>query len=59
MERDFHGALLDWVEAVIQSAGTRTCKGTHPLVTWVTTPSQTGVNLSQKAMQAVATQLQR
>ena len=36
-----------------------TWKGNHPLVALVTTPYQTGVKLTKKAMQAVETQLQR
>ncbi len=59
LEQHWNGALLDSVEAVIQYAGTMTWKGTHPLVTLVTTTYQTGVKLSKKAMQAVETQLQR
>jgi hypothetical protein len=51
--------LLDSLDAAIQYASTMTWKGTHPLVTLVSTPSQTGVILTKQAMQAVETRLQR
>ena len=59
LEQHWNGALLDSLEAVIQYASSMTWKGKHPLVTLVTTPYQTGVKLTKKAMQAVETQLQR
>src|SRR6266704_2482792 len=39
LERDFHGSLLDSVDAVIQFAKTMTWKGNHPIVEMVTTTS--------------------
>ena len=59
LEQRWNGALLDSLEAVIRYASSMTWKGKHPLVTLVTTPYQTGVKLTKKAMQAVETQLQR
>jgi transposase len=59
LEQHWNAALLDSLEAVIQYASSMTWKGKHPLVTLVTTPYQTGVKLTKKAMQAVETQLQR
>lgn len=59
LEQHWNGALLDSLEAVIRYASSMTWKGKHPLVTLVTTPYQTGVKLTKKAMQAVETQLQR
>jgi len=59
LEQHWNGALLDSLDAVMQYASTMTWKGTHPLVTLVTTTYQTGVKLTKKAMQVVETQLQR
>ena len=51
--------MLDSLEAVIQYATSMTWKGKHPVVSLVTAAYQTGVKLTQQAMQAVETQLQR
>jgi hypothetical protein len=47
------------VEAVIQYASTMTWKGNHPVVSLVTTTSQTGVKLTKKARDVVESQIQR
>jgi hypothetical protein len=59
LEQHWNGALLDSLEAVIQYASTMTWKGTHPVVSLVTTTYQTGVKLTKEAMQVVESQLQR
>jgi transposase len=59
LERDFHGALLDSVDAVVEYACTMTWKGKHPVVALVTTTYQTGVKLTKEAMKVVETQLER
>ncbi|GAC1628169.1 MAG: hypothetical protein NVS4B9_19790 [Ktedonobacteraceae bacterium] len=59
LEQHWNGALLDSLEAVIQYASTMTWKGTHPMVSLVTTTYQTGVKLSKPAMQVVETRLER
>jgi transposase len=59
LEHHWNGALLDSVDAVIQYASTMTWKGKHPVVELVTTTYQTGVKLTEKAMQALETQFQR
>ena len=59
LEQHWNGALLDSLEAVIQFASTMTWKGTHPVVSLVTTTYQTGVKLTKEAMQGVESQLQR
>ena len=59
LEQHWNGALLDALDAVIQSAGTMTWKGKHPLVSLVTTVYQTGVKLTKEAMDDLETQLQR
>ncbi len=57
--KHWNGALLDSLEAVIQYATSMTWKGTHPMVTLVTTTYRNGVKLTKEAMQVVETQLQR
>ena len=59
LENHWNGALLDSIDATLQCAATMTWKGAHPLVTLVTTASQTGVTLTKDAMEVVETQLQR
>lgn len=59
LERHWNGSLLDSVDTVVQFARSMTWKGNHPLVELITTTYQTGVKLTQKAMKAVETQLQR
>ena len=59
LEQHWNGTLLDSLEAVIHYASTMTWKGTHPVVSLVTTTYQSGVKLSKQAMQVVETRLQR
>ena len=59
LENHWNGSLLDSVDAVLQCAATMTWKGTHPLVTLVTTTYQTGVTLTKKAMEAVEAKIKR
>jgi len=59
LEQHWNGALLDSIDAVIQSARTMTWKGNHPVVALVTTTYQSGVKLTKEAMNLVETQLQR
>jgi hypothetical protein len=59
LENHWNGSLLDSIDAVLQCAATMTWKGTHPIVALVTTTYQTGVTLTQDAMEAVETQLTR
>jgi len=47
------------MEAVIQYASTMTWKGQHPVVCLVTTTYQTGVKLTEEAMDLVENQIQR
>jgi hypothetical protein len=50
LEQHWNGSLLDTLETVRNFARTMTYNGVHPVVAVVTTPYQTGVKLSQKAM---------
>lgn len=59
LEPHWNGSLLDSVDAIIQFARTMTWKGKHPLVTLVTSTSQTGIKLTKEAMEAVERHLQR
>jgi len=59
LEQHWNGALLDSMEAVIQYASTMTWKGQHPVVCLVTTTYQTGVKLTEEAMDLVENQIQR
>ena len=59
LEHHWNGSLLDSVEAVERFAATMTWKGVHPIVKRVTTVYKTGVKLTQKAMRAVESKLQR
>lgn len=59
LEPHWNGSLLDSVDAIIQFARTMTWKGKHPLVTLVTSTSQTGITLTKEAMEAVERHLQR
>jgi transposase len=59
LENHWNGTLLDSIDTVLQCARTMTWNGKHPLVELVTTPYQTGVTLTQEAMEAVEAQLQR
>jgi transposase len=59
LENHWNGTLLDSIDTVLQCARTMTWNGKHPLVELVTTTYQTGVTLTQEAMEAVEAQLQR
>jgi hypothetical protein len=59
LEHHWNGSLLDSVEVVERFAASMTWKGVHPVVKRVTTVYDTGVKLTQKAMRAVETKLQR
>lgn len=59
LENYWNGALLDSVDAVLRFAANMTYNGNHPFVELVTTTYQTGVKLTQKAMQELETQLHR
>jgi transposase len=59
LEHHWNGSLLDSIDAVLQFAATMTWKGTHPIVALVTTTYQTGVTLTQEAMEAVEAKIKR
>ena len=59
LENHWNGALLDAIDTVLQFATTMTWKGTHPIVTLVTTTYQTGVTLTKEAMEAVEAKIKR
>jgi transposase len=59
LENHWNGTLLDSIDTVLQCARTMTWNGKHPIVELVTTPYQTGVTLTQEAMEAVEAQIKR
>lgn len=59
LENHWNGTLLDSVDTVLQCAQTMTWNGKHPVVELVTTTYQTGVTLTQEAMEVVEAQLKR
>jgi len=59
LENHWNGTLLDSLDTVLQCARTMTWNGTHPVVELVTTAYQTGVTLTQEAMEAVEARLKR
>ena len=59
LENHWNGAVLDTIETVIRFASTMTWKGIHPSVELVTTTYQTGVKLSNEAMELVEARLSR
>ena len=59
LEKHWHGALLDSIEAGLAFTRTMTWNGVHPVVERVTTTYQTGVKLTKEAMDRVEAQLQR
>jgi transposase len=59
LENHWNGTLLDSVDTVLQYARTMTWNGKHPIVELVTTTYQTGVKLTQAAMEVVEAQLKR
>jgi Rhodopirellula transposase DDE domain len=59
LENHWNGALLDSIDTVLQFAATMTWKGTHPIVTLVTTTYETGITLTKAAMEAVEAKIKR
>jgi hypothetical protein len=59
LEHPGNGAWLDSLEAGLGFARTLTWKGTPPVVALGTTTDQTGVTLTQEAMDRVEAQLKR
>jgi transposase len=59
LENHWNGSLLDTLDAVIQFAQTMTWKGTHPVVSLVTTTYASGVRLTKDAMEALESQITR
>jgi hypothetical protein len=59
LEQHWNGALLDSAQTVLNFARTMTYNGVHPVVDLVTATYQTGVKLSQKAMDKLEERLQR
>ena len=59
LENHWNGSLLDSIDTVLKFAATMTWKGTHPLVTLVTTTYQTGITLTKEAMEAVEAKIKR
>ena len=55
----WNGTVLDSIDTVLQFARTMTWDGQHPVVALVTTTDQTGVTLTQDAMETVEAQLKR
>ena len=59
LENHWNGSLLDSVDTVLQFTQTMTWKGKHPVVELVTTTYETGIKLSQAAMDQVEAQIKR
>ena len=59
VENHWNGTLLDSIETVLAYARTMTWKGMTPVVELVTTTYQTGVKLTQQAMDKIEKQLHR
>jgi hypothetical protein len=59
LEQHWNGALLDSAQTVLNFARTMTYNGVHPVVDLVTATYQTGVKLSQKAMDKLEERLER
>jgi hypothetical protein len=59
LENHWNGTLLDAIDTVLQCARTMTWNGKHPMVELVTPTYQTGVKLTQEAMEAVEAQIER
>jgi hypothetical protein len=58
-ENHWNGTLLDSIDTVLPCARTMTWNGKHPIVELVTTTYQTGVRLTQEAMEMVEAQIER
>lgn len=54
-----NGSLLDSVDAVIKYAKSMVWKGSHPVVELVTTAYETGIKLTEDAMQALEAHFER
>jgi transposase len=59
LENHWNGSLLDTLDAVIEFARTMSWKGTHPIVSLVTTSYATGVRLTKDEMAALEAQITR
>jgi transposase len=59
LEHHWNGTLLDSIDTVLALARTMTWQGQHPIVELVTTAYETGVKLTQDAMQRIEAQIQR
>jgi hypothetical protein len=59
LEQHWNGALLDETQTALKFAESMTWKGKHPIVKVVTTVYQTGVRLTQTAMQELEQRVQR
>jgi transposase len=59
LENHWNGTLLDSIDTVLQCARTMTWNGKHPIVELVTTTYQTGVKLTQEAMETIEAQIER
>jgi transposase len=59
LENHWNGTLLDSLDTVLEFTRTMTWNGKHPVVELVTTLYQTGVTLTQDAMETVEAQLKR
>jgi hypothetical protein len=59
LENPWNGTVLDSLDTVLQCARTMPWNGTPPVVALATTASQTGITLTQEAMEAVEARLQR
>jgi hypothetical protein len=59
LENYWNGSLLDSVNAVLGFASAMTWKGKHPVVKLVETVYQSGVRLTQQAMEVVEAQIRR
>jgi transposase len=59
LENHWNGTLLDSIDTMLKFARTMTWQGQHPVVELVSTVYETGIKLTQDAMQQVEAQLQR
>ena len=59
LENHWNGSILDTVEAVLRFTASMTWNGIPPVVALVTTTYETGVRLSQEAMDVIEAQIER
>lgn len=59
LENEWNGALLDSIEAVIGYAESMTWNGIHPVVELIEKVYETGISLSEEAMEALEKRLSR